>query len=98
MVQLIEVYELNRANAQSTQNYTLREIYINPKHVISLREDDNIKRKLNEGILPDGLNNSHCFTRMMLDKGQTGVELIIVGSPHTIQEKIKEQNSELLLG
>jgi len=92
MVRLVEVYR------NSTQTYTLREVYINPKHVVSLREDDSIKKKLNEGTLPAGLDDSHRFTRLVLDKGRTGAELIIVGEPKTIQEKMKEKKNELLLG
>ena len=92
MVRLIEVYK------NSTQGYTLREVFINPKHVVSLREDDNVKDKLNEGILPEGLEDTHRFTRIVLDKGSVGSELIVIGDPPTIHEKMRGHKSELLLG
>tara|TARA_R100001244_G_scaffold54069_1_gene46830 strand:- start:228 stop:524 length:297 start_codon:yes stop_codon:yes gene_type:complete len=98
MIQLIEVCELLKANKSSAQQYTLRDIYINPKHVISLREDDNFKRKLNEGILPGTLKDTHTFTRVTLDKGQTGLELVVVGPPHIIEMKLKGGERELLQG
>jgi len=98
MIQLIEVCELLKASKNSTQKYTLREIYVNPKHVISLREDDNFKRKLHEGVLPDNLTDSHNFTRVTLDKGQTGLELVVIGAPHIIEMKLKGGSRELLHG
>jgi len=98
MIRLIEVCELNKASKNLAQTYALREVYINPKHVVSLREDDNIKRKLNEGMFLPELDESHCFTRIVLDKGHNGVELIVVGAPHTIQEKMEGGKGELLLG
>jgi hypothetical protein len=66
--------------------------------VVSLREDDSVKRKLNEGTMPVGLDDSHRFTRVVLDKGQAGAELIVVGDPSSIQEKIRGNKNELLLG
>jgi len=98
MVKLIEICESMSANKNTTQNYILREVYINPEHIISLREDDNFLRKLNEGKLPSNLDENHRFTRMMLDKGQTGLEIVVVGAPHLVKEKIKAPTSELLLG
>ena len=98
MVQLVEICELSKANKNAVQSYTLREIYINPKHVVSLREDDNFKRKLNEGTLPAELDNSHRFTRVVLDKGHTGAEIVVVGGPTAIQEKMNGEARELLFG
>ena len=98
MIQLIEICELLKANKSSGQQYTLRDIYINPKHVISLREDDTFKRKLNEGRLPGNLKSTHTFTRVTLDKGQTGLEMVVVGAPHVIETKLKGPARELLKG
>jgi hypothetical protein len=98
MIQLIEVCELLKASKNSTQKYTLREVYVNPKHVISLREDGNFKRKLNEGALPSNLDDTHNFTRVTLDKGQTGLEMVVVGTPHTIEIKLRGGPRELLHG
>ena len=46
MIQLVEVCELLTASKNVKQRFTLREIYINTKHIISLREDVNFERKL----------------------------------------------------
>jgi hypothetical protein len=98
MIQLIEVCELSTANKNAKQRFTLREVYINPKHIVSLREDINFKQKLNEGQLPEGLNNEQRFTRVAIDKGHTGLEIIVVGHPTIIETKMKGIERELLLG
>ncbi len=98
MIKLVEVCNVLKANKGSVQNYTLREIYINPKHIVSLREDEGFKEKLREGLLPDDLNNDHQFTRIVLDKGQVGLEIVVVGTPRTIEERMQGGENELLLG
>ena len=98
MIQLIEVCELSSASKNIKQRFTLREVYINPKHIISLREDMNFKQKLNEGQLPEGLNGEQRFTRVAIDKGHTGLEIIVVGHPTIIEAKMKGAERELLLG
>jgi hypothetical protein len=98
MIQLIEVCELSTASKNVKQRFTLREVYVNPKHIISLREDANFKQKLNEGQLPEGLNGEQRFTRIAIDKGHTGLEIVVVGHPTLIETKLKGAERELLLG
>lgn len=98
MIQLVEVCELLKASKGSTQQYTLREIYVNPKHVVSLREDLGFQTKLNEGKLPSDLNETHKFTRLTLDKGNTGVEMVVVGTPHEIEVRLKGGGRDVLFG
>ena len=97
MIQLVEVCELLTASKNSKQKFTLREIYVNPKHIISLREDANYVQKLNEGVLPDELDKRQKFTRMVIDKGHTGLEIIVIGPPSVIEAKMKGGERELLL-
>lgn len=92
MVKLIEVYE-------NSKGYTLREVYVNPKHVVSLREDVRFRKKLHEGNgMPSELREEHAFTKMTLDKGTTGLEIIIVGSPNIVESKLRHTGRELLNG
>jgi len=97
MIQLVEVCELLTASKNSKQKFTLREIYVNPKHIISLREDAHFVNKLNEGLLPDELDQRQKFTRMVIDKGHTGLEIIVVGAPNIIEAKMQGGERELLL-
>ena len=82
MIRLVEVIkQLNQ--------YELREVFVNPTHVISLREDGQTKNLLSEGALPDGLDTRQSFTRLTLDKGTVGLELIVEGSPALVESKLK---------
>jgi len=85
MIKLIEVCGSSKT---SSEKYSLREIYVNPKHVISLRQESKYKQKLQEGLLPADLDLRQEFTRIVLDKGSVGLEVIVVGDPNIINEKL----------
>jgi len=91
MVKLVEV-------VKEIASYRLREVFINPKHIISLREDDNMKKKLNEGKLPNALDERQNFTKVILDKGTSGQELIVIGDPVQIEKKLRSNKKEVLYG
>jgi hypothetical protein len=98
MIKLIEICESLRAANASQKSYTLREIYVNPKHVISLREETAYKQKLVEGVLPGDLDSRQSFTRVTLDKGHSGLDVVVVGSPGIIESKLNGNKKELLHG
>ena len=56
------------------------------------------KEKLNEGKLPPDLDKRQKFTRVTMDKGNAGQEIVVVGPPNTIEAKMKGATGELLLG
>lgn len=101
LVTLVEVVE-ERSNYSGTsvanKTYSLREISINPSHVICLREESAMLRRLDEGTLPEGLDSRQRFTKLTLDRGQTGLELIVVGDPSQVREKLHISTRELLRG
>ncbi len=101
LVTLTEVVS-NNANhygsSVATKSYTLREITINPQHVICLREDSTMPSRLTEGRLPEGMDSRQRFTKVILDKGQSGLELVVVGSPTQISEKLKVSTRTMLMG
>lgn len=101
LVTLTEVVSSNTnhfGSSVATQTYTLREVTVNPNHVICLREDSSIKSRLDEGRLPEGLDTRQSFTKVILDRGQSGLELTVVGTPHQISEKLRVSTRELLRG
>jgi hypothetical protein len=101
LVTLTEVAEntksRNVGSAERTKVYTLREILVNPTHVVCLREDGATNRLMSEGRLPDGLDSRQRFTRVFLERGQSGIDLIVVGSPEQVREMIRENNDRELL-
>lgn len=98
-VTLTEVVENTTTTAVNGGNrYTLREVTINPEYVVCVREDAGMQRALNEGRLPSELSETHQFTRVYLDRGQSGIDLVVVGEPHVIEAKLIPNTRELLNG
>ena len=55
-------------------------------------------RQLNEqGILPAGLANDHRFTKLTINRGHTGTEIVVVGAPDTIETTLNKEK-QLLRG
>lgn len=101
LVTLTEVITKNTnhyGSSVATQTYTLREVTVNPQHVICLREDSSMATRLTEGNLPAGLDSRQSFTKVILDRGQSGLELTVVGTPNQISEKLRVSTRELLRG
>lgn len=89
MIKLVEVCETSSASDNTNKRYSLREIYVNPKHVVSLRSEPKYRQKLHEGVLPEALDSRQEFTRLTLDKGNTGIEVVVVGDPNLVNGKLK---------
>ena len=79
--------------------YGLREVFINPAHVICIRPEEKIKHKmLTEEIYPEGLLENQGFTRIYLNKGQIGLDMVVVGTADLIESKLFESQKKLLRG
>ena len=93
LVKLTEV--CNNGAVTTNKLYTLREIFVNPEHVVMIREEKRM-RELNEnGKIAAGLDKSHGFSKIVINRGQTGTEIVVVGSPEIVEGTLK--NSKKLL-
>ena len=92
---IVKFTELIKASKLSTNldgnngKYILRNVFINPHHVTCVREDSDMKQLLNEAQLPKGLNKNHVISCVTVQHGHSGLSLTIVGSPDTIQNKLR---------
>ena len=91
MIRMIEVYKV-------LNEYRLREVYVNPKHVVAMRQDERMQALLVEGKLPDGIDQVQMFTKLYVDRGNTGIDLTIVGDLDSIKEKLGLDTRSLLKG
>jgi hypothetical protein len=86
-------------NTTVPTRYGLREVFVNPSHVICIRPEETVKSKmLKEGLFPEGLNENQEFTRIYLNRGQAGLDVVVVGSTGTIEDKLFESQRRLLRG
>ena len=94
-VKLTEIYSNSYG---SDGSYSLREVYINPTHVVCLRSEDNLKRKLEEGRLVDGMDKRQSFTRVSVGINTSHDVIIVIGSIDEVHKKLNIDTRTLLRG
>lgn len=96
---LIKLTEVCSNNTLTTQcKYTLKEVFVNPEHVVMIREDCRIQQLNEQGDLLPDLNESHGFSKLTINRGHTGTEIVVVGSPEIIETKLNKKGEQLLRG
>tara|TARA_R110000787_G_scaffold91537_7_gene192882 strand:- start:1440 stop:1733 length:294 start_codon:yes stop_codon:yes gene_type:complete len=95
---LVKLTEVCQNGALTTQqDYSLREVFVNPEHVIMIREEARMRQLNEQGMLPAGLANEHSFTKLTINRGHTGTEIVVVGSPDIVEQSLN-QTKQLLRG
>ena len=86
---LVKLTEVCSNGAVTTNKlYSLREVFINPEHVVMIREEKRM-RELNEsGKVAAGLDHNHQFSKLTINRGQTGTEIVVVGSPEVVENTL----------
>tara|TARA_B100000424_G_C22699892_1_gene381784 strand:+ start:315 stop:593 length:279 start_codon:yes stop_codon:yes gene_type:complete len=70
---------------------SLREVYLNPMHIISVTDDNHANQNLISEAVHLGLESNVRFSRVTIHEGNTTNSLIIIGTPHEIFKKIKQK-------
>jgi len=95
---LVKLTEVCHNNALTTQqDYTLREVFVNPEHVVMIREEARMRTLNEQGFLPSELNVSHRFTKLTINRGHTGTEIVVVGAPDVVENSLNN-TKQLLRG
>ena len=90
----IKLYQIRN---RGLNDYFLSEIMMNPKNIVYMTENVEMKRLLREGKINLELNSSAGFTNLRFQSGKSIEEIIVVGDPHLIETKIiARPNSQLL--
>ena len=80
------------------QTWYLNKVIINPEHVSIVVESQDHKRFLSEGKINLGLGPHVSFSKVKMAASSGFEELIVVGSPTSIMEKINKNTKQLLKG
>ncbi len=91
LVKLIEIYNKKTFASNSDgkiEEYSLREVFVNPEHVVCLRENDSLKVRLSDTTLGKNIHPSEGFTKLYINRGQSGIDLDVVGDLTTIRTKL----------
>ena len=81
-----------------SRGYSLREIYINPQHVICLRSEDDMEKMLQEGRLVDGLDKRQKLTRVSVSNNSYEEDIIVIGGIDEVYKKLNTEAKSLLRG
>ena len=95
LVKLTEV--CHNSTLTTKQDYTLREVFVNPEHVVMIREEARMRSLNEQGALVEGIDKSPRFTKLTINRGHTGTEIIVVGAPSIIEDSLNKQQ-QLLKG
>ena len=95
LVKLIEVYN-KRTYASSAdgrvEEYSLREVFVNPEHVVCMRENTTLKTRLSETDLGQEIHPSESYTKIYINRGQSGLDLDVVGDLAAVKNKLSGRN------
>lgn len=94
-IRLTEIYS---AGNGSQKKYSVRQIYINPDHVVCMREEELLKKLLSEGRLVDGLDQRQNFTRITVNNNSTQQDILVVGGIDDVYNKLHIEARNLLRG
>tara|TARA_R100000315_G_C5116903_1_gene66811 strand:- start:134 stop:433 length:300 start_codon:yes stop_codon:yes gene_type:complete len=87
MVKLVEVCQANRYTSSGNfKEYSLREVYVNPEHVVCIREESRSAGVIKESL--KDLDPRTRFTKVHVAGGQHGLDILVIGEPTSIGEKL----------
>jgi ketopantoate reductase len=90
---LVKLTEVCGTGAVTTgRRYSLREVFVNPEHVVMVREDHQLRALNEHGMLTEGLKKEHRFSKITIDKGTTGTEIIVIGDPNAVETVLNKRN------
>tara|TARA_R110002020_G_scaffold96491_2_gene231032 strand:+ start:521 stop:811 length:291 start_codon:yes stop_codon:yes gene_type:complete len=95
LVKLTEV--CNNGAVTTNKLYSLREVFINPEHVVMVREESRMKELNENGKLCSELDAAHRFSKLTINRGQSGTEIIVVGAPDIVEHTL-QHGKKLLRG
>ena len=96
---LVRLTEVCRNNTLTTKqnDYTLREVFVNPEHVVMIREEARLQQINEQAPITEGLKQNHRFTKLTINRGHTGTEIVVVGAPDIVERSLNS-NKQLLRG
>jgi len=75
--------------------YSLREVFINPEHVVMVREEHRLRTINEQGLISEELDINHRFSKLIIDKGNTGTEIVVIGAPEIIEKTLHTKKQVL---
>jgi hypothetical protein len=96
MIQLVEIVEAS-VPTNPAERYSVREIYVSPEHIIMVREDRSTQMNILEASINTQTSAGMKLSRITINKGSAGQDIVVLGSVDMIHEKIQKSLSKKLL-
>ena len=87
---LVKLVEIERGMRGGTAR--LKEVYLNPQHIISVTDDLISNESLMTEATNLGLTDGAVFSKVTIQEGNMPRSLIIVGSPAEVYRKIRKKH------
>ena len=102
MIRFIEVINETDFNSRLERTaqlrFSLREVWINEKYVVNLREAVGYRKLLEEGRLPGDLDVDHQFTAITTNNGAATETHVVVGDVTSVATRVDRLEKILLKG
>ena len=84
-----EALEYDTKTESCKSSFSLREIYINPDYIVSMRENTTLKQRSLDKPLIEGMDENISFTELAINMRSPGYEKLVdvVGTPTEIIKK-----------
>ena len=86
---LVRLIELKQG--YQNQVPALREVYLNPRHIISVTSDSDTNKKIINENIDVGVPSGTVFSKIALQEGTLPRTITVVGSPTEVYHKIKQK-------
>tara|TARA_R110002110_G_scaffold142149_18_gene330341 strand:- start:217 stop:495 length:279 start_codon:yes stop_codon:yes gene_type:complete len=90
--------KLTQIKKDSFNMYRITNIYVNPKHIVFMSEESQMRQELVEGKIDLGLDRNISFTKIKINESASFSEIIVIGTPEMIESKISTSTKKLLRG
>tara|TARA_B100000131_G_scaffold266136_2_gene263948 strand:+ start:2288 stop:2581 length:294 start_codon:yes stop_codon:yes gene_type:complete len=86
---IVKFVEVVTNHSAVGENFRLQEVFINPDHIVYIRDEPLMKQRLTEGKLPKDLDDRQSFSVIHLNRGNSGLDITVVGDVLAVNEKIR---------
>lgn len=100
-IKLLEIYEeiINYNKAEGNKTFSIREIAINPEFIVSIKNDIFLEKLIKDNPkVAEGLGKEQKFSRLYLNRGNAGQELIVLGNLDSILKMLDTTNKKVIKG
>ncbi len=99
VIKLQEVYRsstsTSRGSPTDRMRWKVREIFVNPEHIVYARPSAEMSMRLTEGLIDGVSSDQRGFCILSLNRGNSGTDITVVGTLEEIENRISKERQIL---